>query len=86
MIREKNWKESKKFAAFILANLLWSFLMGLSMWRLDNVSLVTVLIGMSLVLGFVQVGYILGQSSLDLFTRLAGIIKNQAPELEDEEK
>lgn len=71
---EKSSMSSKKFQAFLLSTLVWVGLMALAMWKMSDAALTTVLVVMSLVLGFVQVGYILGQAAVDSFVRMAGMI------------
>lgn len=60
--------QSKKFIAYLLADLGWKVLLWKMM--LADTSEVTLLTTI-LVSGFIQVGYVLGQAGLDGFTHLA---------------
>jgi Na+/citrate or Na+/malate symporter len=68
--------ESKKFIGFVIASFLWTILIGIGMWRwlpLDQWS-TTLLLGMVIVLGTVEIGYIVGQAGLDTFTSLFEVL------------
>lgn len=70
--------QSKKFIAFMVSELTWKVIIVLTLvflWnrdQLDGLAL-AVLMTLTLVTGFVEVGFILGQASLDKFVRLAKI-------------
>lgn len=73
---EKAPLQSKKFVAFIMVELTWKVILGgaIVLWQGEMAaSVYTILLTMVLVAGFVEVGYILGQASLDKYTRLAQI-------------
>jgi len=61
---------SKKFCAYLLADLSWTALMGYGVYAKMDWSL---LMAMVVTKGFVQVGYILGQAALDKYVRVAKI-------------
>ena len=70
--------QSKKFLAFIMAELGWKAVIILTivfLWNRDQMDGLGLAFVMTLVLvnGFVEVGFILGQASLDKFIRLAKI-------------
>ena len=68
--------QSKKFVAFTLAEITWKILAGLVLfWGKDAMpdQQFIVLLAIIVVAGFVEVGFILGQASLDKFVRLAKI-------------
>lgn len=71
--------DSKKFVAFIVAEVTWKVLVGLIVvlaykdHRLEWNALLSVL-AVVMVAGFVEVGYIIGQASLDKYTKVAEIV------------
>lgn len=70
--------KSKKFIAFLLSELTWKAIIVLTLvflWNRDQLDGLAMAILMTLILvtGFVEVGFILGQASLDKFIRLAKI-------------
>jgi len=67
---EKSPTQSKKWLGFMVAELTWSvFLLVLA----TNEGVATPLLVAIVAKGFVEVGYILGQSALDKYVRLARI-------------
>ena len=82
---------SKKFLAFLLAEVGWFVALGyliavedLRDWHVAAVATALILVG-----GFVQTGYILGQASLDRYVRLAQIAArstSQTPPEDEGEK
>ena len=71
--------KSKKFLAFLVAEVTWKVLAALVLfWGKDAIphQVWAILLAIILVAGFVEVGYIIGQSSLDKFVRVAGIAAN----------
>ena len=72
--------QSKKFVAYLIAEITWKVLAGLVLfWGKDSIpqSEFIVLLAIVLVAGFVEVGYILGQASIDKFVQLAALIKDK---------
>jgi hypothetical protein len=61
---------SKKFVAYLVADLGWTVLMGYGVYAKMDWSL---LMTMVITKGFVQSGYILGQAALDKYVRVAQI-------------
>lgn len=70
--RTRGALDSKKFKAYLLASVTWTTLLGTGMYYwfpLDQWSTIT-LLGMIVVKGVVEVGYIVGQAGLDAMTAL----------------
>lgn len=70
--------QSKKFVAFLVSEMTWKIIMGLVMvvalkWDKVDPWVAGIVMALILVAGFVEAGYIIGQSSLDKFTRVAEI-------------
>lgn len=69
---------SKKFLAFLLAEATWkavvlvALIMGIRAGKVDLV-LGGIILAVTVVAGFVEAGYILGQASLDRYIRIAEI-------------
>lgn len=63
---------SKKFWAFLLSSLTWTVLIGVGVykWMPLNQWSTIVILGMIVVKGVVEVGYIIGQAGLDALTAL----------------
>jgi len=85
---EKRPIESKKFLSFLIAELTWkAAIVILLLANRESIPVGVLTIGLAIVIvaGFVEVGYILGQASLDRFVRVAeitaekGIPKDVAP-------
>lgn len=75
---EKAPLKSKKFIAFLVSEFTWKLLAALVLvwaWSAEAIELRAFLILLAIVVvaAFVEVGYILGQASLDKFVRLAEI-------------
>jgi hypothetical protein len=66
--------KSKKFLAYLIADLGWKFLMFYVVWeyktQIDHYAFM-VLVTMIVTSGFIQIGYILGQAALDKYTHVA---------------
>ena len=69
-VNEPSPLDSKKFVAYLVADLGWTVLMGYGVYAKMDWSL---LITMVITKGFVQSGYILGQAALDKYVRVAKI-------------
>jgi len=71
--------ESKKFVAFLVAEVTWKILVGLILVlaykdsKLEWNALLSVLTVVTIA-GFVETGYILGQASLDKYAKVAEIV------------
>ena len=83
--------KSKKFVAYIVADIGWKFLMGVILYYYKNsiehfalVALTTMIVTS----GFVQIGYILGQAALDKYTALGvtALTKNKSDVSKEESK
>lgn len=65
---------SKKFLAYLIADLGWKILMFYVIWeyktQIDHYAFMT-LVTMIVTSGFIQIGYILGQAALDKYTHVA---------------
>lgn len=83
---ERSCLQSKKFIAYLIADISWTLLVGFAIWQQDETKLfnTTMLMTMVIVKGFVQTGYVLGQSYVDAYTRTTalttGILKKSDPE------
>lgn len=84
--REKSHLESKKFVAFLWANVTWTGLIVAGLFLLKvlldqpggaavvaNVGLTTLLLSMAIIKGFLEAGYIGTQAWLDRYVRVAEI-------------
>jgi len=75
---------SKKFLAFMVAEITWKLVMlCVLFWGREVIphQIWLILLALTLVTGFVEVGYIIGQSSLDKFVRVAGIVAHTGQEV-----
>jgi len=66
--------KSKKFLAYLIADIGWKVLMFYVIWeyqtKIEHYAFM-VLITMIVTSGFIQIGYILGQAALDKYTTVA---------------
>lgn len=66
--------KSKKFIAYLIAELGWKILIGYVIWEyktgIEHYAFM-VLVTMIITSGFIQIGYILGQAALDKYTAVA---------------
>ncbi len=66
--------KSKKFLAYLIADIGWKILMFYVIWeyqtKIEHYAFM-VLVTMIVTSGFIQIGYILGQASLDKYTQIA---------------
>ena len=66
--------KSKKFLAYLIADIGWKILMFYVVWEyqteIDHYAFM-VLVTMIVTSGFIQIGYILGQAALDKYTHVA---------------
>jgi len=66
--------KSKKFLAYLIADLGWKVLMFVVVWeyknQIDHYGFM-VLVTLIVTSGFIQIGYILGQAALDKYTHVA---------------
>lgn len=67
---------SKKFVAWLVGHLTLCAALLLAIWR-DGGALVPVQIALTIVVGFLDVGYVLGQSYIDRYVRVAAIAVGQ---------
>ena len=68
--------QSRKFIAFLVSEVTWKLLAGLVLfWGKDSISgqVWAILLAIIVVAGFVEVGFIIGQGSLDKYIRVAQI-------------
>lgn len=75
---EKSPLQSKKFVIYLIADIGWTLILGTILVMLafsDGIAVLewALMMGIVLVKGFLQVGTILGQASLDKFVRVAQI-------------
>ncbi len=80
---EKAPLQSKKFIAYIFSNIINKFLI---FWMVQKDISATTIAWSVFASVFIDVGYILGQSALDIFVRMARINKIGESEKESEEK
>ena len=70
----KSALQSKKFIAYLIADIGWKILLGWILYlQKDGLDSFTLMISIVVVAGVVQVGFILGQASLDRYVRVAEI-------------
>ena len=66
--------KSKKFLAYLIADIGWKILMFYVIWeyqtKIEHYAFM-VLVTMIITSGFIQIGYILGQAALDKYTQVA---------------
>ena len=75
---------SKKFLAYLLADIGWKVILGFMIWHYQAGEGFLLMFSVIIVSGFVQTGFILGQSALDRYTRIAEItarVKEKAIDL-----
>ena len=70
---EKLPLSSKKFLAYLLADIGWKIILGILIWKNCEGENQVLLLSIVCVSGFVQTGYILGQAALDRYVRIAQI-------------
>jgi hypothetical protein len=74
--------KSKKFLAYLIADLGWKILMFYVIWEYQNKIehyAFMVLVTMIVTSGFIQIGYILGQAALDKYTHVAVTALDKEP-------
>lgn len=76
MKHEKLPLSSKKFLAYLLADLGWKVILGWLIFKNCEGENLILLLSIVIVSGFVQTGYILGQAALDRYVRIAEITTN----------
>jgi len=80
----KSALQSKKFIAYLIADIGWKIILALIIYlQRDGLQSFTLMLSIVVVAGFVQVGFILGQASLDRFVRVAEIA-SRSVKIEDE--
>lgn len=75
--------ESKKFIAYVVADVSWSLLSVVAMgvfFYVPSIFMATVVTVMILVKGFIQAGYIGSQAWLDRYIKLAAIAEGKSSE------
>lgn len=70
---EKLPLSSKKFLAYLLADIGWKVVLGVLIYKNCEGHNQVLLLSIVLISGFVQTGYILGQAALDRYVRIAQI-------------
>lgn len=78
---EKSPLQSKKFVAFLVSEASWKVVLAVILVlgiRADQVDvfLGTIALAVIIVAGFIEAGYIIGQASLDKYTRIAELATN----------
>jgi hypothetical protein len=75
-VHEKLPLSSKKFLAYLLADVGWKIILGILIYKNCEGKQLVLLLTIVIVSGFVQTGYILGQAALDRYVRIAEITTN----------
>ena len=73
MSSNKTPLQSKKFIAYLLADISWKLILVYMLFQLEgkyNYYSFFIVLTLILVTGFIQVGYILGQASLDKYIKM----------------
>ena len=70
---EKLPLSSKKFLAYLIADIGWKIILGVLIWKNCEGENQVLLLSIVCISGFVQTGYILGQAALDRYVRIAQI-------------
>ena len=70
---EKLPLSSKKFLAYLIADLGWKIILGVLIYKNCEGHNQLLLLSIVCISGFVQTGYILGQAALDRYVRIAEI-------------
>lgn len=76
--------QSKKFIAYLIAELTWKILAGLVLfWGKDAMpgTVFLLMSGIIIIAGFIEAGYILGQASLDKYLKVTEIAVNAGHEI-----
>ena len=81
---EKSPLESKKFVAYLLAELTWKVILGIAVFQVDLSAAAFPrwwLLGIIITAGSVEIGFILGQATLDKYVRVAHVLasKGESP-------
>lgn len=77
--------QSKKLTAYLVAELTWKLILGITLWREPSEGAFPrwALITMIIVTGFLEVGYILGQAYVDRFIKATRLDINKKDDKED---
>jgi len=73
MSSNKTPLQSKKFIAYLIADISWKLILVYMLFQLEgkyNYYSFFIVLTLILVTGFIQVGYILGQASLDKYIKM----------------
>ena len=74
LIKDKLPLQSKKFLAYLIADIGWKLLMFYVVWeyktKIDRYVFL-ILVSMIVTTGFIQIGYILGQAFIDRYVMIA---------------
>jgi len=71
--------QSKKFIAYLIAEISWKIMAGLFMYLGHDTmegKMFMVLMAIIITAGFIEVGFILGQAYIDKYVRVASIVTN----------
>ena len=78
--------KSKKFLAYLIADLGWKFILIYFMYnhqsKIDTY-VFGIMLSLIIVSGFIQVGYILGQAALDRYVQISNNLTNNNTKKED---
>ena len=72
---EKTPLQSKKFIAFLVAEVTWKVVLGIMLWKLGDGLLLTLGMAVVIVAGFIEAVYVGGQAAIDAYIRVAAIVK-----------
>jgi hypothetical protein len=85
-IKDKLPLQSKKFLAYLIADIGWKLLMFYVVWeyktKIDRYAFL-ILVSMIVTTGFIQIGYILGQAFIDRYVMIALAAIDQEDNAED---
>jgi hypothetical protein len=71
--------KSKKFLAYLIADLGWKFILMYFMYKHQSkidTYVFGIMLSLIIVSGFIQVGYILGQAALDRYVQISNNLTN----------
>ena len=90
LIKDKLPLQSKKFLAYLIADIGWKMLMFYVVWeyktQIDRYAFL-ILVSMIVTTGFIQIGYILGQAFIDRYVMIAlAAIDQDDEDPKDEDK
>lgn len=86
---ERSALASKKFIAYLIAELTWKVILGIAVWQVDLSATAFPrwwLLGIIVTAGFVEIGFIGGQAWLDKYVRVAHVMASAGKKGDDPEE